>query len=258
MFYKKQGDPEEHEVVICTVTRIQHHSVFVDVNEYDYSGMIHISEIAPGRIRNIRDYVKKGKVIVCKVLRVNTAKKQVDLSLRRVSDAQRREKINNMKHEQMAEKIIEYVAKNQKVKPEALYKVIASKVFKDYNFVFECFEEVVEKNLSLTTLGIDKKFAEPLEEVIRQRIKPKEVEIGGDMTIESYESDGVEHIKEALQKASKKQEVEIVYLGGGRYKVSVIAKNYKIAEPILDDTVKLIKDSMEKHNGKVEFVRAEK
>jgi translation initiation factor 2 subunit 1 len=75
MFYKKEGFPEEDELVICTVAEIQYHSIFVTVDEYDnISGMIHISEIAPGRIRNIRDYVKEGKVIVCKVLRINTEK----------------------------------------------------------------------------------------------------------------------------------------------------------------------------------------
>ena len=68
MLYKKQGYPEEEELVLCTVTNVQHHSVFVNIDEYNLSGMIHISEVSPGRIRNIRDYVKEGKVIVCKVL----------------------------------------------------------------------------------------------------------------------------------------------------------------------------------------------
>ena len=34
MFYKKQGIPENGEVVICTVKKILFHSVFVDIDEY--------------------------------------------------------------------------------------------------------------------------------------------------------------------------------------------------------------------------------
>ena len=55
MIYKKTGLPEDSEIVMCTVTKIQYSSVFVKIDEYGISGMIHISEIAAGRIRNIRD-----------------------------------------------------------------------------------------------------------------------------------------------------------------------------------------------------------
>ena len=57
MLYKRDGFPEEDEVVLCNVTQIFHNSVFVDILDYRLQGMVHISEIAPGRIRNMRDYV---------------------------------------------------------------------------------------------------------------------------------------------------------------------------------------------------------
>ena len=61
MYYKRTGLPEESELLLCTVTNIQYSSVFVKIDDFGISGMIHISEIAAGRIRNIRDYVKEGK-----------------------------------------------------------------------------------------------------------------------------------------------------------------------------------------------------
>ena len=90
MLLRKAGFPEDSELVICTVTKINPGSVFVNIDEYDRSGLIHISEISPGRIRNIRDYVKEGKKVVCKVLHVDSNKGHIDLSLRRVSDGQRK------------------------------------------------------------------------------------------------------------------------------------------------------------------------
>jgi len=68
MLLKKTGFPEDEELVLCTVTGINPHSVFCTLDEYGgRTGMIHISEVAPGRIRNIREYVTKGKKVVCKV-----------------------------------------------------------------------------------------------------------------------------------------------------------------------------------------------
>ncbi|MEK6869062.1 MAG: S1 RNA-binding domain-containing protein, partial [Nanoarchaeota archaeon] len=49
MLLKKEGFPEEDELVMCTVTKVQFHSVFVTLDEYDKGGMIHISEVSPGR-----------------------------------------------------------------------------------------------------------------------------------------------------------------------------------------------------------------
>src|SRR3989339_26166 len=106
MLIKRIGYPEESDLVMCTVNYIQHNSVFVSIHEYNRQGMIPISEIAPGRIRNIRDYVTEGRVVICKVLRVNQERGYIDLSLRRVSESQRRQKSDEVKQETKAEKII--------------------------------------------------------------------------------------------------------------------------------------------------------
>ena len=115
MFYKKQGLPEIGEIVICTVKRVLPDSVFVELDEYDKEAMIHISEVAPGRIRNIRDFVKENKKVVCKILNINKEKGYVDLSLRRVNQAQKIHKNNEYKQEQKAEKILQYLSKKLEI-----------------------------------------------------------------------------------------------------------------------------------------------
>src|SRR3990167_8225509 len=121
MLLKKEGFPEEDELVLCTVTKIFHNGVFVDLDEYAKGGMIHISEVSPGRIRNIRDFVVEGKKVVCKVLRVDGEKGHIDLSLRRVNEGQKKIKINEIKMEQRAEKIIEFAAKKLSIDFKKFY-----------------------------------------------------------------------------------------------------------------------------------------
>ena len=73
MFYKKKGFPEEGELLLCTVKKILYHSVFVDLDEYENKeGMIHISEVSPGRIRTLSDFVREGKKIICKVMNIGS------------------------------------------------------------------------------------------------------------------------------------------------------------------------------------------
>ena len=69
---------EVGDIVLCTVDRIVGTLVFVTMQNKS-EGSIVISEIAPGRIRNLREYVVPKKRIVCKVLRI--LENRIDLSL---------------------------------------------------------------------------------------------------------------------------------------------------------------------------------
>ena len=104
--------PEEGDLVLCTISGIQHHAVFCRLDEYNgRTGMIHISEVVAGRVRNLKEYVKEGQKAVVKVLRVNREKGYIDLSLRRVNEGQRRQKMNQLKQLQLCRKIVSIVAK---------------------------------------------------------------------------------------------------------------------------------------------------
>ena len=140
MLYKKEGIPDEDELVLCTITNVQHHSVFANMDEYGKTGMIHISEVSPGRIRNLRDYVQVGKKVICKILRIDRVNGHIDLSLRRVNEGQRRRKNDEIKQEQKAEKIIEILAKQLKKDHHSLYEDVSSKVFEKYEYIFQCFK----------------------------------------------------------------------------------------------------------------------
>ena len=252
MFYKKTGLPEDSEIVMCTVTNIQYSSVFVNIDFYNLSGMIHISEIAAGRIRNIRDYVKEGKKVVCKVLKVYKDKGHVDLSLRRVNERDRKNKVNEIKQEQKAESIIDYVAKENKIDPKKLFDDLTSRL-KQYEFLHHAFEDVIAGNLKLSSV-VDEKIASQLENLINQRFKPQTVEISGVLSLSTYDSNGIEIVREALIEAEQVSGAEIKYLGGGKYSIIVKAPDYKEAEPKLKKATEIALAKIEK-KGFGEFKR---
>jgi translation initiation factor 2 subunit 1 len=258
MLLKKQPFPEENELVMCTVTKVQYHSVFVNLDEYGKSGMIHISEVSPGRIRNIRDFVKEGKKVVCLVLRVNKENGHIDLSLRRVNEGQKRSKVDEIKKMQMAEKIIEFVAKKAGKDIKELYDKVSEKILAKYDSLYDCFEEVVSNEGLLEKLGLEKSLASELEEAIRQRIKEAKVRIEGRLKLVSYEPNGVDVVKEALKRAKEigKENLKIKYLGGGNYGVEVEAKDFKKAEKILKSVTDEVLGFIESKRGEGEFVRA--
>ena len=257
MLFKKQGFPEESDLVLCTVTSVQFHSVFVDIDEYGKSGMIHISEISPGRIRNIRDFVKEGKKIVCKVLRINQEKGYIDLSLRRVNESEKRRKIDEIKKEQNSEKIIEIAAEKIGIKTEQLYREISDKINADYASLHEFFEDASKDEKLLDGLGIDKTHLKIIDEVIKQRIKPVEIEIKGKLKITTFAPNGIEIIKESLKKAEDagKGKIRIKYLGSGLYGFMIKAPDYKEAEKLMKNATDSAINFVAKNEGAAEFSR---
>jgi len=258
MLYLKTGMPEEGDIVLCTITNIHFHSVFVSLDEYNKAGLVHISEVSPGRIRNLRDYVSEGKKIVCKVLRISLERGHIDLSLRRVNDNQRKNKVNQLKLEQKAEKIVEFACTNVKENTYDILQKIMPKVHEKYGTLHDFFQSVAEDKDSLDALKLSPKLAKELLSAIKQRIKPIEVEIKGKMKLVSFASDGISQIKEVFRKVfDGKQGIQVIYTGAGTYQVSVKSNDYKSAEAILTKAVDEATKYMEKHVGIAEFKRAE-
>ncbi len=248
MLYTKTGFPEEGEIVVCTVTSVQYHSVFARLDEYGKTGMLHISEVSPGRIRNLRDYVTENKVIICKVLRVKRDRDQIDLSLRRVNEGQRRNKSNSLKQEQIAEKIIEYVAKDLKTTKEEVFSRIKDKIFAEHELVYGAFEQVLDDEHYLQKIGIEKKLAEPLTKLILERIKPPIVTIKRELQVQLYEPDGVETIRKVLSSIAQ-ENLTVFYEGGGKYFFQLQAPDYKEAERQMEAVLAKVQAGFSKHKA---------
>jgi len=233
--------PEEDEIVLCKVTKLFPNSVFVDLLEYGTSGMVHISEISPGRIRNLRDFVSIGRQIVCKVLRIDREKGHIDLSLRRVNSHQRVEKLDEIKQELKAESLVQNLAKKLGKPKDELYSKISGKIFAEYSHLYLCFKDVVSEEVSLEKLGLEKKLAEELAAAILEKFKPPKVFIKGEISLQTYASDGVEKIKSTLLHIEKvSPTITVFYLGAGKFKLVIEDSDYKPAEKSLQKVESLL------------------
>jgi outer membrane protein assembly factor BamB/predicted RNA-binding protein with RPS1 domain len=92
------GLPEPDELVVGRIDEIEDFGVFVDLAEYeDKRGFTHISEVASGWARDVRDHVSEGQTVVAKVLEIEDDTQQIELSIKDVNDHQRKEKMQERK-----------------------------------------------------------------------------------------------------------------------------------------------------------------
>ena len=71
------------KIIRGTVSGIESYGVFVSCDDY-YTGLIHISEISHGFVKNITDYVKIGDVIFVEVLDVDEELGHLKLSIKNI------------------------------------------------------------------------------------------------------------------------------------------------------------------------------
>ncbi len=258
MLVKKKGFPEEEEIVLCKITKVLPHGAFASLEEYEnLSGLIHISEIAPGRIRNLREYVEEGKVVVCKILRLNKEKKYIDLSLRRVNESLRRKKLEEVKQLKIAENIIINLSREENKDSKKVYEQLQV-LLEDYDSLYYAFLDVIEGDLSLKDYLNDKVLAEKLESIIKERIKPPEVSIKGIIKISNFSPNGLEEVKSFLKELDKIKGLNIVYAGGGKYSFTITDKEYKSAEKSFSKLESKLNSVSKNNDFEVELLREKK
>lgn len=255
---KRSGYPAKGEFVIGTVTRVLDFGAFVSLDEYENrEGMVHISEVAPGWIKDIRDHVKKGQKVVCKVLNVNPKRGHIDLSIKDVNERQRREKLQEWKSELKAFKWLEIAGEKAKIGFNELIK-IGKKLMDEYDSVYSAFEDAAFEGYKVLEPIVGEKLAKAMEEIAKDNIKPQKVEVRGYFELKCYASDGVERIKKALMEAYKVKngiEMKIEYIGAPKYRITIQAEDYKTAESVLKKVSSRVLKAIKKFGGEGNFHR---
>lgn len=262
MVRRRRFLPEVGELVMATVAMVFDRGAYVLLDEYGgIEGYVPIGEVSSSWVHNIRDFLKEGRKVVLKVIRVNERKGHVDLSLRRVSDKERREKILEWKKAQRAEKFLEMAAERLGKTLDEAYEVAGWPLEDFYGEIFAGFEAaVMEGEKALTRAGVPKDWAKVLAELANAYIELPEVKISSILQLTSTKRDGVLHIKEALLSAmevGKKFDIHfrIYTIGAPRYRIDVRARNYKVAELAMDKMVKAALDTIKRLGGKGGFTR---
>lgn len=251
--------PEVGEIVVATVTRIMDQGAYVTLDEYNnIQGFLHISEIATGWIRHVEKFLKAGEKKVLLVKRVNTARSEIDLSLKQISSDQKKKKLLELKKKEKEKVLIDSLkTKAELSQPEA--EKIEETLINKFNSVYDAFSEIVSKGIGvLDGLNLSAKVLKTIEE-ISSKIQVPHVEIRGVLEITCTKPNGVEIIKKALLDAVEKKgvNVEIIYIGAPKYRVTVSAQNFKTAEKELKPILSEIQDAIEKKAGTFKFTREE-
>jgi translation initiation factor 2 subunit 1 len=253
-----QEMPERGEIVLATITKVMDHGAYVTLDEYDdIQGFLHISEIAPGWIRSVSRFVRDGEKKVLLVKKVNTNRRDIDLSLKQISKDQKKQKLKEVKKYEKGKILLQNVQEKGNLSDEEIEKLEDS-IYSKFDSVYDAFIEIGRNGIeSVKELKLGKKTTTIIEEIC-SKIKLPSVEIRGIMEITSSKSNGIEIIKKVLLDILKKDStIGITYLGAPKYRLSITSDNFKSAEKLLKPIIIEIQTDIEKKKGSFKFTREE-
>ena len=253
--------PEVGDFVIATIQKITDYGSYVTLDEYNKQGLLHRSEVSSGWVRNIRDFVREGQKTVLKVLRVDPEKGHIDLSLKRVSRSEKREKVMSWKKERKADGLLRSVSEKLKLPIEEVYEKAGTIIENKFGGLYDGLERTARAGPAvLLEAGVPENLATAITEVAKERIKLSLVRVKGTLQLQCMKPNGVIILREALLSAQEIEKppeasVRVYSVSPPKYHIEVSAEDYKVAEKLLDEAVQRTLKSITKAGGVGTFQR---
>ena len=247
---ENQDMPELGELVLALVTSISSHGAKVVLEEYNNMyGFLHISEIATGWVKNISRFITVNQKVVLKVIRIDSAREEVDLSLRQVSREDRKQKLLFVKRYDKTRSIFDSLQTRLKI-TENQKNQYFDMMEDQFGTVYSGLEELIKNgDKAFDKLDIPKEVTNELVNISKTKISIPIVNVTGIIQVTTHDPNGINLIKDSMSEVlsnKSRNKLEISYLGSPKYKITVYAEDYKTAEKNLTSALEKIKKSMGK------------
>ena len=233
-------------LVVVTITRVMPYGAIAKIEEHEgIEGFLHISEVSSKWIKNIGDYVKVGQKTVAKVIEYDPKKKVATISLRRVTEDDRKKILDLYNNIQKSRKVLHAALKQ--AKSRAKLEKVEEKILKDYENLYDFMLDVLEEGPEVAEEeGLSEKVSETLYQLVQKSFKPPVARIRRILRIEVFTPDGIDAIKKALRAVKN---ATVSYLGAPRYLLEITAEDYKKANKILASAEKAIAQHLPKKSN---------
>ncbi len=233
-----QKYPARDELVIATITKIMPYGAFLSLKEYEgVEAFMHISEVAPRWIKNIHEFISVNQTHVVRVHRIDLEKAQVDVSIKRVNEEEKKRKLEAVRRNTRATKLLGVAIKNAKSKKS--FEKLREEILAQYETLYDFLEDVRDEG-DKSFEGIDVKGAlhDEIVEIVKKSVKKPIIEVSKIIMVKCYEPDGVEIIRSTLGK------IDAHYLGPGKYRVRITADDYKSANKKMDKLISSVEKGL--------------
>ena len=199
------------DIVECVVTGVQSYGAFVLIDNC-INGLIHISEISKGYVRNIEDFVRVGETVFVKILELDEEELRAKVSLKEIREVNKRERYTKIPRSRHKINLKKYSC-------GVLFERLNSQIEESYNLL----EDKVMLRVDLSHTGIEQELknytdkVKELHKVIHEKTGAGNDFLGWVDWPKDYDYEEVNAIIEASKKINEECDTLVVCGIGGSY-----------------------------------------
>ncbi|MGC8651903.1 MAG: S1 RNA-binding domain-containing protein [Candidatus Micrarchaeia archaeon] len=221
--------PRVGEFVIAQIAKVMPFGAYCTLPEYNnLEVFLPIKEISSGWIKNIREFIHEGQVVVCSVIYYDRERNTIDISIKKVPQGKAKEKIKQYNLEKRLAAMLNQVLKSLHLEGDKAHitDVLLSEFQSYVNFAENALSDTAEFKTSKLPKKVKDAFLEQLEHIQ----KNKKYEVSYIATIYTLNAmSGATELRDALTKAGKLG-VDIKYISAPKYRILASGSDYGDAE----------------------------
>lgn len=237
--------PHVGELVIANVTKISKFGAYCRLIEYnDLEVFLPLKEISSGWIKNIREHVHEGQKLVCTVIYYDREKGTIDVSLKRVSPGNSKEKIRSYNLEK---RLYALFLQAVKVSKEQQNKdALVNTALSEFGSYTALVENATNDTKEFSQSKLPKKLKETIIKVLEANRKQKRYLVSYIATMYTYNTvSGASELR-GLLGSIKDLGVSVRYVGAPKYKLLAEGEDYTKAEAKIRAVESLVKNRLKK------------
>ncbi len=237
--------PKIGELVIANIAKIMQFGAYCRLLEYnDLEVFLPIREVSSGWIKNIHEFIHEGQKVVCKVVYYDRERGSIDVSLKKVTAKETKEKIGSYNLEKRLEALFTQSIKVSKL--QATNESIEDKVRSEFGSYTNMMRSIMDDDERAQKSSIPKKLRSMMVKLYEANKPEKKFIVSYIMTLSSYNTrTGAQELRGILS-AVKEKGVDVKYISAPKYRLVSQGENYAQAEAKVKSATEIVQSRLKK------------
>ncbi len=249
--------PKVGEHVIASISKVARFGAYCKLLEYDnLEVFLPIREVSSGWIKNIREYVHEGQKVVCSVLFYDKEKGTIDVSLKRVTQSQAKEKIRVYNYEKRLAALFA-----QSVKMAGMYEekqALIQKALSEFSTYTALMDNAINDSEEFKKSTLPKKIKDTLLETYEANRKKRQYIVAYNMRLSTFNTmSGITELKDIIA-AVKHLGIDVSYISAPHYRLVAEGEDYSKAEDKIKQAAQLVQSRLKKGIFEIEKEKLKK
>ncbi|MDE1868575.1 MAG: S1 RNA-binding domain-containing protein [Candidatus Micrarchaeota archaeon] len=243
--------PKVGSLVIANVSKITKFGAYCRLPEYnDLEVFLPLREISSGWIKNIREFIHEGQKLVCLVSFYDKDKNTIDVSLKKVTPKNSKEKIRAYNLEKRLGALFAQAIKMSGERKDK--DLISQKAIAEFQTYTNLMDHATNNTPEFVGSTMSKKLKESIIKVLEANKKQKHFIVSYILKLSTYNTlSGAAELRGIFSDV-KRLGIDAKYIGSPRYRLVAEGDDYSQAEDKIKKASEIIREKLKKGEFEME------